>query len=259
LRQVCLAAPALQPCVGTLQQLLGLGAAYADPHVATWGLCNAVLPVGRQFIEWVAPTTADAPLQRFLARHPAGAGYIVILNDEALDARRAHLLAQGVRLVSDLGIEGFHTLQVHPRDAGACMLEFNHTQGGQAWDGPYAPAGPHWQQAVRTEHALGLAGVRLRVADPHAVAALWARLMGVAVDHDAAGRPRLAVDGGQLLWEPSTEGQSEGLVGIDLQVLDVAAVLARASALGLPVDTHRAGFELGGVMWGLTSPAKPPA
>jgi hypothetical protein len=123
-----------------------------------------------------------------------------------------------------------------------------------AWDGPYAPAGPHWQQAVRTDLVLGLAGVRLRVADPQAGAARWARLMGVAVGCDKAGQPRLAVDGGQLLWEPATDGQPEGLVGIDLQVPDVAAILARAGAMGLPVHAHRACFELGGVRWTLVGP-----
>ena len=51
LRQICLAASTLAPGVGQLQQLFGLGAAYDDPHVAKYGLANAVPAVGHQFIE----------------------------------------------------------------------------------------------------------------------------------------------------------------------------------------------------------------
>ncbi|MBC7729406.1 MAG: hypothetical protein H7242_17705, partial [Microbacteriaceae bacterium] len=162
LRQICLAAPALLPAVAQLQQLFGLGAAYADPHVAKYGLDNAVLAVGHQFLELVAPVRDDAPLHRFLARHPAGAGYIVILDNDTIDIRRRHLQGLGARLITDLSHDSFHTLQVHPRDAGACMLEFDHTDGGEALDGPYPPAGPQWQQQIRLDRVSGFAGVVLR-------------------------------------------------------------------------------------------------
>lgn len=68
LRQICLAAPSLAPWVGQLQQLFGLGAAYDDPHVAKYGLANAVLAVGHQFIELVARCRAT---RRCTASWPA--------------------------------------------------------------------------------------------------------------------------------------------------------------------------------------------
>ncbi|MDO9286061.1 MAG: VOC family protein, partial [Aquabacterium sp.] len=201
LRQICLAVPTLAPGVGQLQQLFGLGAAYDDPHVAKYGLVNAVLAVGHQFIELVAPVQADAPLHRFLARHPGGAGYIVILDNDDIAARREHLQALAARLVTDLDHDGFHTLQVHPRDAGACMLEFDHTDGGQAWDGPYAPAGPSWQPQIRLGRVTGIAGVVLRGADAPALAARWAALIGVATTADERGRLQLVLPGGFIAFE----------------------------------------------------------
>jgi hypothetical protein len=243
LRQVCLAAPTLAPWVGPLQRLLALGEPYVDPHVAKYGLVNAVLAVGHQFIELVAPVRDDAPLHRFLARHPGGAGYIVILDNDRIDARRQHLQALGARLVTDLSHDGFHTLQVHPRDAGACMLEFDHTDGGEAWDGPYAPAGPHWQQQLRPGRVSGIAGVVLRAADAPALAARWAALIGVATTADATadttadaqGRLQLLLPGGFIAFEPAAPGEADGLVEIELQGVDLPAVLREAAALGLPV------------------------
>jgi Glyoxalase-like domain len=235
LRQICLATPTLAPWVAQLQQLFGLGAAYDDPHVAKYGLVNAVLAVGHQFIELVAPVQADAPLHRFLARHPGGAGYIVILDNDDIGARRQHLQALGARLVTDLSHDGFHTLQVHPRDAGACMLEFDHTDGGEAWDGPYAPAGPSWQPQIRLGRATGIAGVVLRSADAPALAARWAALVGVATTADTQGRPQLVLPGGFIAFEAAAPGEADGLVEIVLQLADLPAVLGDAAALGLPV------------------------
>ena len=235
LRQVCLAAPTLSPWVGQLQQLFGLGAAYADPHVAKYGLDNAVLAVGHQFIELVAPARDDAPLHRFLARHPGGAGYIVILDNDLIDPRRQRLQALGARLVTDLSHDGFHTLQVHPRDAGACMLEFDHTDGGEALDGPYAPAGPQWQQQLRLDRVSGIAGVVLRAADAPAMAARWAALIGVEACVDAQGRLQLLLPGGFIAFEAAAPEQADGLADIVLQIVDLPAVLQAATALGLPV------------------------
>lgn len=253
LRQICLAVPALAPAVAQLQQLFGLGAAYADPHVAKYGLVNAVLAVGHQFIELVAPVQADAPLHRFLARHPGGAGYIVILDNDVIDARRRHLQALEARLITDLGHDGFHTLQVHPRDAGACMLEFDHTDGGEAWDGPYAPAGPQWQQQVRLGRVTGIAGVVLRGADPAALTARWSALIGVAATADAAGRQQLRLPGGFIAFDAAAPGDADGLAEIVLQALDPAAVLRDAAALGLPVADGR--LRLAGVQFSLVGGA----
>ena len=248
LRQICLAAPTLAPWVDQLQQLFGLGAAFADPHVAKYGLANAVLAVGHQFIELVAPVQGDAPLHRFLARHPGGAGYIVILDNDRIDARRQHLQALGARLVTDLSHDGFHTLQVHPRDAGACMLEFDHTDGGEAWDGPYAPAGPHWQRQLRPGRVTGIAGVVLRAADAPALAARWAALIGVpaptatataTATADSTGRLQLLLPGGFIAFEAAAPGEADGLADIVLQAVDPAAVLHQAAALGLPVVAGR--------------------
>ena len=254
LRQVCIAAPTLAPWVGQLQQLFGLGAAYADPHVAKYGLDNAVLAVGHQFIELVAPVRDDAPLHRFLARHPGGAGYIVILDNDAIDTRRRHLQGLGARLITDLSHDSFHTLQVHPRDAGACMLEFDHTDGGEALDGPYPPAGPQWQQQIRLGRVTGIAGVVLCAADAPALAARWAALIGVpATTTDADGRLHLQLPGGFIAFEAAAPGAADGLTEIVLQAVDPAAVLRQAAALALPMVGDS--LVLAGVRFSLTSAA----
>ena len=53
LRQIALVAHDLESVLGDLDKVLGLEVAFRDPGVAAFGLVNAVLPVGEQFIEVV--------------------------------------------------------------------------------------------------------------------------------------------------------------------------------------------------------------
>ena len=62
---------------------LGLRVAFRDPSVATWGLENSVLPMGRSFFEILSPTRPDTPGGRHIARQGDG-GYMVILQTRDL-------------------------------------------------------------------------------------------------------------------------------------------------------------------------------
>ena len=60
LRQIALVAHDLEPVVDRLEKVLGLKVAYRDPEVAVFGLVNAVMPVGGEFLEVVQPVKAAA-------------------------------------------------------------------------------------------------------------------------------------------------------------------------------------------------------
>ncbi len=73
LRQVALVARNLQEVLDDLNAVFGLEVAYRDPGVATFGLQNAVLPVGTQFIEVVSPVQEETAAGRQLDRRAATA------------------------------------------------------------------------------------------------------------------------------------------------------------------------------------------
>ena len=60
LRQIALVAEKLEPALDDLRSVLGLEVCYRDPGVERFGLENALLPVGNQFLEVVAPIRPDA-------------------------------------------------------------------------------------------------------------------------------------------------------------------------------------------------------
>ena len=66
LRQICLVAEQLAPVVDDLTAILGINSCYVDPGVAKFGLENNLMPVGRNFLEVVAPTQDNTAAGRYL-------------------------------------------------------------------------------------------------------------------------------------------------------------------------------------------------
>ena len=236
LRQICLVAPALEPVVGTLCDVLGIEVFYRDPNVGKYGLVNAVMPVGDTFLEVVAPTQPGTAAARYLARRGGEGGYMVILDCDAIEPWIDHVASVGVRVANDLDYAGeYRGLQLHPRDTGGTLLEINWSHGSA--QGAYHPAGPDWHGGAPLP---AIVGATVQSDDPAALAERWASILRRPVTE--AG---IALDQGTLRFVAATDGRGEGLAGIDVLAADRAGVLAAAAARGLVVDGDR--LWVGGV------------
>ncbi len=204
LRQVALVAAELDPVVDALHDQLGLVVAHHDPAVAAFGLVNAVLPVGSQFLEVVSPTQDGTAAGRQLERLGGDGGYMVICQTDDQAPYRARADEVGIRTAFEFSDDGYEGWQLHPGDTGGSFLEIDVQPTG---DGdPWMPAGPGWQQAVRTDVVDGIAAVELEVPDPARTSARWHQLLG-RDDFD---------DGVGLRWSTG----ERGLVGVDLRATD---------------------------------------
>ena len=74
LRQICLVAAHLAPVAQDLTAILGIQRCYTDPGVGKFGLENVLMPVGRNFLEVVAPVEPDTAAARYLQRRHGGGG-----------------------------------------------------------------------------------------------------------------------------------------------------------------------------------------
>ena len=149
LRQICLAVPLLDRVVDDLQAIFGLSVCHRDPGLAAYGLENALLPVGTDFLEVVSPIQADTAAGRFIERTRGHGGYMAIFQAEDPRKRQAAAAALGVRTAHEIDQPGYQSVQLHPRDCRAAFIE--QTQIGFV-------AGP----------ADALGTVILEVADAHA-------------------------------------------------------------------------------------------
>ena len=195
LRQIALIAPDLDPVVDRLRDTLGLEVCFHDPGVAEFGLRNALLLVGDQFLEVLSPIDEDTAVGRLLAKRGGPGGYMVIHEVDDLDARVLRLAQRGVRVVWAGDFPGIRGRHLHPRDVGGAIVSIDEPDppGSWRWGGPdwaeMAAAGP--PGAVDA-----IAGVTIAAADPDALAARWADLgIDEAVDFVARDDDGPLVDG----------------------------------------------------------------
>jgi hypothetical protein len=216
LRQVALVATELDPVLDALHAELGLAVAHRDPAVAAFGLVNAVLPVGRQFLEVVSPTREGTAAGRQLERMGGDGGYMVICQTEDQAPFRDRAASLGIRTAFEFTEDGYQGWQLHPGDTGGSFLEIDVQPPGE--DDPWMPAGPDWPTAVRTGVVDGIAAVELAVPEPDQTSARWRELLG-----------RDAFDDAELRW---TEGE-RGLVAVDLRATDRARAGAELAICGV--------------------------
>ena len=105
LRQICLVAEQLAPVIDDLTAILGIQSCFIDPGVGKFGLENNLMPVGRNFLEVVAPVQENTAAGRYLQRRQGDGGYMVITQIDTLDEHqrlRQRALDQGVRVAHEI-------------------------------------------------------------------------------------------------------------------------------------------------------------
>ena len=238
LRQVALVARNLQEVLDDLNGTFGLEVAYRDPGVATFGLQNAVLPVGTQFIEVVSPVQDNTAAGRQLDRRGGDGGYMVITHTDDDGPVRQRVDELGIRTPIRSGGESYHVMQLHPRDTGGSFFEIDWQKGGEDPYGPWEPAGPDWQKARRTEIVDGISGLDLEASDPERVAARWSEITDIATEQQD-GVPVLPFENAVIRFLPpgpaGADKSGDTIVGVDLVAVDSPAALAAAEERGLPV------------------------
>jgi hypothetical protein len=216
LRQVCLVAADLAREAALIKTTLGLEECHRDVNVAKYGLENVLFPVGSNFIEIVSPTRPGTAAGRFLERHGGRYGYMVIMDCDDPARRQAHAQSLGVRIANVIRHDGYFGVQLHPKDTGAAILEFNCTAGGRDPMGPYAPAGPNWQRAVRDDVTRRLVAVEIECPDAGRLASRWGELLERPVQDLGGGKFRIALDAGAIDFLPGSAPEAV-LAGVELE------------------------------------------
>lgn len=231
LRQVCLVASDLARETAHIKSIFGLEECHRDENVGKYGLKNVLFPVGSSFIEIVSPTRPGTAAGRFLERHGGRYGYMVIMDCDDPERRQGHAMSLGVRVANVIRHDDYLGVQLHPKDTGAAMLEFNSTVGGRDAMGPYAPAGSNWQAAIREDVTRRLVAVEIECPDAVRLASGWGRILERPVQNLGGDKYRIALDAGAINFLPAVASEAV-LAGVELEVVNRATIIAAAQARG---------------------------
>ncbi len=209
LRQVALVARELDPVVDELCARFGLSVSFRDPGVATFGLHNALMTIGDQFLEVVAPTQDGTTAGRLLDRRRGDGGYMAIFEVDDLDDRLPLLEKLGIRVVWSADLPDIRGRHLHPRDIGGAIVSIDQPvpNGSWRWGGP-------WTAHVDNDVVTAIAGVTVGAVDPAAMRARWA---DARVDHAArfveAGDRGEGIDGVDLVAADRSRAGETAIVG----------------------------------------------
>jgi hypothetical protein len=219
LRQAVLAAADLEPVASALQTALGLAEPFRDPGVGEFGLSNVVFALGDCFLEVISPMRADTAAGRYLARHGGDGGYMAIFDLQDLEGARERAAQSDVRVVWQIDLPDISGTHLHPADMRGAIVSIDRSQPYGTWRW----GGPQWTGQTGHGAPGQLAGMTVAVADPSAVAARWAHVLGAPLADGPDGpRSAIALDGAELRFLATDHEQAEGLV--EIAVADVPAL-----------------------------------
>ena len=207
IRQIVLAARDLDSAVRHACDTLSVDVIYRDPEVAKFGLANAMMPIGDQFLEIVSPTRADTAAGRHIERHGDSA-YMLILQTDDLARVRARLERLGVRIVFESTHTDMRAVHLHPKDIGAAIVSLDEATPPSSWRW----AGPQWRPGL---NATGkIVDATIASPQPAALAQRWASVLGLEPPRQSDGVHRLEIEDGEVNF---VLGDAERIVEFGVQ------------------------------------------
>lgn len=207
LRQIVMVASDLGAAEQRVEDELGVELCYRDPGVATFGLHNALYPIGDKLLEIVSPTQPGTTAGRLLDKRGGDGGYMVILEVDDLGPLRERFSTVGARVVYEARGDGIIGLHLHPADVGGAILSIDEADTWGEW--PWA--GPEWRDHVRSDVVTEVLAVEIAATEPAAMAARWAEVLGRDVVDDL-----IALDEGEIRFVAAGR-RGDGVAGFELR------------------------------------------
>ncbi|XOV82848.1 MAG: VOC family protein [bacterium] len=249
LRQICLVARKLEPVIDDLTTILGINRCYVDPGVGVFGLENTLMPLGRNFLEVVAPVQDQTAAGRYLDRRQGDGGYMVITQIDTFEnqqAIRQRALDHGVRVAHESQQDGWNLCQLHPGDLQAAFFELEY-DAHEDFNGHWKPAGGFgWEDKVRQDVTVDFVGVELQGRDPVALAELWSTVAGCPV-RGAGDDLSMMFNNVRVRFVEARDGRGPGLSGLDISVKNRAHILNEARKRNCYVSDEQ--VDICGTRW----------
>jgi hypothetical protein len=132
-----------------------------------------------------------------------------------------------VRTANLIRHERYLGVQLHPKDTGGAMIEFNRTDDGADPMGAYAPAGPGWQKAIRQDVTRRMVAAEIECPVPAMTAARWGSILQRPAVPYGQGEFEIALDTGAVRFLRGSAPEAV-FAGLELQAADRDRIMQAA-------------------------------
>ena len=156
------------PIVSDLNKLFGLEVAFNDPGVGHFGLENAVMPLGTDFLEVVSPIEENTTAERYLHKRGGDGGYMVIIQVDDFDRSKSLVNDYKIGIVWDTDLPEAKAIHLHPKQMGGAIVSLDWMNPKESWKW----AGPEWNKYI-TDDIKGIDGVEIQANNPEEMFNRW--------------------------------------------------------------------------------------
>lgn len=224
------------PIVNDLCELFNFEVAFNDPGVAHFGLENAVIPIGTDFLEVVSPVEENTTADRYLNKRGGDGGYMIIIQVDKFEDSQKLVNEYNIKTVWETDLPKAKAMHLHPKQMGGAILSLDWMEPKESWKW----AGPNWEKNI-SGPIKGIDGVEIQSDDPELMLNTWLRVLGdVERDHEN----KILLDNTWIKFSQATDGRGPGISAFSLKAENSNEIIERAQNLGFMVDDK---ITIGGV------------
>ena len=175
IRQIVMVSSLRDPIVSDLNKLFGLEVAFNDPGVGHFGLENAVMPLGTDFLEVVSPIEENTTAGRYLDKRGGDGGYMVIIQVDDFDRSKSLVNDYKIGIVWDTDLPEAKAIHLHPKQMGGAIVSLDWMNPKESWKW----AGPEWNNHV-TDNIKGIDGIEIQASNPEEMFNRWKDILDVS-------------------------------------------------------------------------------
>ena len=238
LRQLVMVSSLRDPIVDSLCKLFDLKVSFNDPGVGHFGLENAVLPVGTDFLEVVSPIEENTTAGRYLDRRNGDGGYMVIIQVDDFSEVQKTIKENNVTVVWESDHPEARAIHLHPKEMGGAILSLDWMNPKESWKW----AGPNWNEFVNTSTIKRFVGVEIQSEDPENMMNKWQSVL--KVPSQKISNHEITLDKTWIRFVEDQDGRGPGVSAFCIEAEDNKSLMQKASDLGL---VHQENIFIGGV------------
>jgi hypothetical protein len=241
LRQLVIVSSKRDPVVEGLCKLFNLEVAFNDPGIIHFGLENALLPIGRTFLEVISPVQDGTTAERFLNRRNGDGGYMIIIQVDDFIESKNLVDTNKISIVWESTYPEAKAMHLHPKQMGGAILSLDYMDPPTTWKW----AGDDWEKNINLDIVNSIRGVQIQSNNPSKICGKWQSILGrQSLDN------KIFLDNTWIEFIDYKDGRGEGIYSFDIQVKDILAVKKRAKNLNFLIDNK---INIGGVIFTLSS------